>query len=64
MTGPADFLADQTAARVRAWLEANPETSWTRLWTRPARRGIVADNWALRLVDAVKRAIADEAARG
>lgn len=52
--------ADAIAERVRVWYETNRESWWTRLWSRAARRGIVADNFMLELVAEVRRIVKDE----
>ena len=55
---------DMIAARVRAWYEANRESWWARhapFGPAPDRYGAHADEFILRLIDAVNSATADVA---
>lgn len=54
---------DAVAAKVREWYEANRESWWDRhrpqIFSHRDNGGIVADNFAINLVAAVRRAEAE-----
>ena len=60
MTRDPTSVADDVAASVRTWYEANRETWWARHRPGADRNGVNADNFMLRLVDAVRAALDGE----
>ena len=60
MTRDPTSVADDVAASVRAWYEANREGWWARHRPGSDRSGLHADRFMLRLVDTVRSTITEQ----